>query len=428
MPTLRQIDITNLPTAEDEHIEYKSSATPQKELKDKLTRAASGFWNSGGGIFFAGVDDNGKPDGGLDTAVGRTPVRDWIDQKLNEVAPIGPYTIELFQHNSASGLNIEENKCVIAVKFEESARPPHMAPDHKYYIRAGAHTIPAAHFIVEALWARRGIQCPQLAHRMRLKPEASEIIQLAVLAMTEQPALNVALSLDPLPEMWKDSKTTFPLKLAVLDRATPFYLDIITFHDGEARLGQGVQLKIDYEDLSKNRYSYTATLDTKSIAPWKIGNPAIEKIARSLESIDMTLKTIPTALDKLYQENAELRGRLEAIKRVAFPSHTGEPHAIAAQLSSAAIAIMDGGKSDGKIIFNQYIGGSQISAGTKQFTLSRNDAREIAKWKNIISELLDFELIDGVFERGGHSIFRLTNLGYEVADTIREEPVDATEA
>ena len=57
-----------LPDAEDERHEYKSSVieknekSSNKSLGDKIAKAASGFWNSGGGLFVVGVDDNGKPD------------------------------------------------------------------------------------------------------------------------------------------------------------------------------------------------------------------------------------------------------------------------------------------------------------------------------------------------------------------------------
>lgn len=60
MSHLAALDIANLPAAEDERCEYKSSATTFKSLKDKLACAASGFWNSGGGVFIAGVDGGGK--------------------------------------------------------------------------------------------------------------------------------------------------------------------------------------------------------------------------------------------------------------------------------------------------------------------------------------------------------------------------------
>jgi hypothetical protein len=427
MSRLAALDIANLPPAEDERFEYKRSTTPFKSLKDKLACAASGFWNSGGGIFIAGVDGVGKPDGGIDCTVGRQPVRDWLDQVVQEVAPPGKHFVRVFAHDPSSGLNIAADKCVIGVEFDESIQSLHMAPDHRYYIRAGAHTVPASHYIVEALWARRRVQRPQLAHAMRLKPDATDIIQLAVVALTDEPAVAVSIVLDPLPEMWKDTSDLFPLELPLLDRTTPFYLDVTTYFDAEKRLGTGVQLRIAYNDVAGNTYNYTATLDVlKSIAPWKIGTPANEKMAKSLESIDKTLGKVPTALDRLQEENSQLRGRLEALQSVAFSQRVREPAAIAAQLSSNAIALMLAAKDDGTIIFSPYVGGSRLSSGKTQFISSPGDAREEARWKSAVSELRDIELIDGVFARGNSSVFRLTNLGYEVADTIQPPADDLT--
>lgn len=416
---LQQLDIGALPTAENERFEYKSSATPPNALKDKLTRAASGFWNSGGGVFIGGVDGTGKPDGGLPATVGRTPVRDWIDQVLKEVSPVGAYSVRLFPHDPTSGLNIAASQCVIAVEFEESARPPHMAPDHKYYIRAGAHTVPATHYIVEALWARRRVQHPQLAHTMRLKPEASDIIQLAILPLTEEPAINVTIAIDPLPEMWKDSKAVFPLKLPLLDRTTPFYLDITTYFAAEERLGQGIHLQVEYEDLARNCYEYTAILDIKSIAPWTIGTPANEKIAKSLESIDNTLKAVPKAIDELNGETAQVRGRLETMKSVAFPGPIAEVGEIATQLSADAIAVILAAKKSGTISFTPFIGGWRLSAGNTQFSSIPGSHREEARWKSAILELRDLGLVDGVFKRGASTLFRVTKLGYEIADAVK---------
>jgi hypothetical protein len=428
MSRLSILDIANLPAAEDEQFEYKSSLVPLNTLKDKLARAASGFWNSGGGLFIAGVDGAGKPDGGIAIAVGRQALRDWADQVIQEVSPVGKYSVRLIAHDPASGLNIDLNKCVIAVEFEESPNPPHMAPDRKYYIRAGAHTVPATHYIVEALWTRRRHQRPQLAHTLRLKPEASDIIQLALLPLTEEPAINVTVTLDPLPEMWKDSRATFPVRLPVLDRTTPFYLDVTTYFAGEERLGKGVQLRVEYEDLGKNRYEYTGALDIKSIAPWKIGTPASEKMAKSLESIDKTLQKIPDSLNKLHEENAELRSRLEAWKSSTFTQPVGEPMAIASELGADARTLLLAAKTDGAIVFSPYIGGSQLHAGKTQFIANQLDEREEAKWKHAVSELRNRELIDGVFRRGVSCLFRLTHLGFEVAEAIRPPPSDGAES
>jgi hypothetical protein len=71
--------------AEDDRHEYKSSAIKNdKELGDKIAKAASGFWNSGGGLFVVGVDGNGQPDGGISLSVGaKTAVSTGLDRSGN---------------------------------------------------------------------------------------------------------------------------------------------------------------------------------------------------------------------------------------------------------------------------------------------------------------------------------------------------------
>src|SRR5689334_9048468 len=91
---LEDKDLASLPSAEDDRHEYKASATKDTELADKITRAASGFWNSGGGLFVAGVTSIGEPDGGIALTVGRQSRRDWIDQAISRVSPRARYAIQ----------------------------------------------------------------------------------------------------------------------------------------------------------------------------------------------------------------------------------------------------------------------------------------------------------------------------------------------
>lgn len=95
---LEDLDLSEfLPNAEDDRHEYKSSAIKNdKELGDKIAKAASGFWNSGGGLFVVGVDGNGQPDGGISLSVGqkgRQSRRDWIDQVISQVTPKSAYVV-----------------------------------------------------------------------------------------------------------------------------------------------------------------------------------------------------------------------------------------------------------------------------------------------------------------------------------------------
>ena len=81
--------LATIPTAEDDLFEYKSSLTGDAKLAEKISAAASGFWNSGGGFFVAGVDGAGNPDGGIAQTVGRQSRRDWVDQHLARIEPRG---------------------------------------------------------------------------------------------------------------------------------------------------------------------------------------------------------------------------------------------------------------------------------------------------------------------------------------------------
>jgi predicted HTH transcriptional regulator len=84
------MDLSFLPTAEDDEFEFKSSATPTNDLSKKLAAAGSAFSNSGGGWFIAGVDDKtGNADGGVAPTVGRQDLRNWVDQaRLTEASVI----------------------------------------------------------------------------------------------------------------------------------------------------------------------------------------------------------------------------------------------------------------------------------------------------------------------------------------------------
>ncbi|GAA5531590.1 ATP-binding protein [Herpetosiphon gulosus] len=75
-------DLLRLPSEENDHYEYKSSQIPMDRLKEKISIAASAFWNSGGGFFIVGIDDTGHIDGGIAKTVGRQKLPDWIDQIL----------------------------------------------------------------------------------------------------------------------------------------------------------------------------------------------------------------------------------------------------------------------------------------------------------------------------------------------------------
>ncbi len=98
-----------------------------------------------------------------------------------------------------------------------------ISPDGRYYIRAGAHTTTARHFIVDAIWAKRHYAKPRLSHVFRLKPGQEQIVQLGIVALTPAPAVDVKVDIAPLGELMKGLEKYFPLEISVVDRDNSFF-------------------------------------------------------------------------------------------------------------------------------------------------------------------------------------------------------------
>ena len=71
---------------------------------------------------------------------------------------------------------------------------------------------------------------------------------------------------------------------------------------------------------------------------------------------------------------------------------------------------------DGYILYAQFIGGASLQAAIRNFINPKNSHREEARWKAALDELLERQLIESVGDKG--ETFRLTKLGYEIADGI----------
>lgn len=285
---LSKITIDQLPENEDDYYEYKSSLTPNDKLKDKLQKAVSGFANSGGGFFIAGIDDKtGKADGGITLQVGRESRRDWVDKIISQVEPLPKYSIKFLDNVGDKGF-LNESHVILIVAVEESYSGPHMASDNHYYIRAGAHTVPARHFIVEAIRAKRFNVKPKLSHIFRLKPGYEQVLQLGIVAITNAAAINITLALNPLPKILQSRAKDFPIKLPLIDQNNPFFFDVALFSDSEESFGTDVNLSLEYDDLLQNHYSQELTIGVESTPPIIVGNPNKE-IIKAIQSIEKAL-------------------------------------------------------------------------------------------------------------------------------------------
>lgn len=295
-------DLTSLPAEEDDSFEFKSSRVGDKELGQKLARAASGFWNAGGGLFVAGVDGFGKPDDGISRTVGRQSRRDWADQIIAQVVPAGVYSLAMIE-GDATTAGIVAGNVVLLAAFQQSLSGPHMAPDLSYYIRAGAHTVKASHFLVEAIRSRRAVNEPQIGIVLRVDPDNSYRSQICLLALTDAPALNVEVTFSLLPPMLARGKQTVSIfRRGAIDRNTPFILGhTFVNHNTKTWMAPAgeIVMKVKFSDLLGRRYEFDRELD--SVA--ELGAPPpdivpLERMAQSLadirEWVEVAAKKLPS--------------------------------------------------------------------------------------------------------------------------------------
>jgi Putative DNA-binding domain len=290
-----------LPAAENAEFEYKSSLTPDDAMAFKIKKAASGFWNSGGGYLVLGIDNkSGKPDGGITTIVGRQSRRDWIDRQVSSVAPKYPNGYGVHEITSGgAGLLIHPGKAVYVVGFAESETAPHMADD-KYFVRAGAHTEPASAFIVEALMARRGNRQRQLRLSFRHEPTWGIMVQIGVFNVSSVSAIDVEVEFKHPPKRVLDDVRF--ARTHLIDRDTPFFIDYVaTTNVASDQFDKNLieaanTIKVRYKNMQLTEFimEETVTLQTTSVA--FNSNSSIDRIDSSLRKISEAVSIIASSM------------------------------------------------------------------------------------------------------------------------------------
>jgi hypothetical protein len=72
--------------------------------------------------------------------------------------------------------------------------------------------------------------------------------------------------------------------------------------------------------------------------------------------------------------------------------------------------------AQGLIMVSHYLGGSSVSAGSKEFA-QEEDRRSVARWIAAVEQLYGLGLTRDMNGKG--EIFELTHRGYEAADKLR---------
>ena len=279
--------LLDLPKEESSELEYKSSKIPLDILRNKISVAASSFWNSGGGIFIAGISDNGTIDGGIPKNKGKQSIRDWADNAIKLTEPLGEYEIYVIKHE-VSTPDIDKDRVILVIRFLKSHIVPHMAYDRKYYIRAGAHSDGATHFQVETLRSLRQFTKPNIRGVMRSHPNKPRIEELVIISLNDTVALDVKLTFDPFPLALKNHFTDdFPLEIPVIDKNNPFRMDISGFGFREQAFGNdSVKLILEFMDVLGNEYRVEQMINPhKNLQPMSIGEDINERLIKAIENL-----------------------------------------------------------------------------------------------------------------------------------------------
>jgi Putative DNA-binding domain len=157
-----EADVDGLPLGEHEFFDRKSGLlfADKEALQATLAKALSAFANSGGGHLILGVDDAGLPDGVPQTE-GRTPVREWLEQKIPHLVEYALSDFRVHVVERAASSRIPADRDVVVVDVGDSALAPHQcnfggdhARKYVYYHRQGGRSEPAPHFYLELLRQR----------------------------------------------------------------------------------------------------------------------------------------------------------------------------------------------------------------------------------------------------------------------------------
>jgi predicted HTH transcriptional regulator len=158
-----ETDVDTLPIGELDNFDRKSGRLFDKtdDLLGALAKALSAFANDGGGHLVLGVDDTGIPDG-VPQTVGRTSVREWLEQKIPHLVEyaLSDFRVHIVERSVIS--RIPAGRVVLMIDVGDSAFAPHQCnfgggESRKYvyyYHRRAGRSEPAPHFYLELLRQR----------------------------------------------------------------------------------------------------------------------------------------------------------------------------------------------------------------------------------------------------------------------------------
>jgi len=157
--------LERLGTDEHDFREFKGSAfvwrdgSISSDLQHELSRQISAFANGGGGQLFLGVDDGGRVDEGIPTNIKGGGTRSWLEDMIPGLVDPPLKRFNVFEIGADPGFPgvPAAGRAVYVIDMPTSDDAPHMARDHRYYLRIAGKSRPMGHVHLQdiALRVRR---------------------------------------------------------------------------------------------------------------------------------------------------------------------------------------------------------------------------------------------------------------------------------
>jgi hypothetical protein len=125
---------------------------------------------------------------------------------------------------------------------------------------------------------------------LRAKPQQTSVVELVVVAVNNAPALDVEVTISPIPPVFKGiGKPPFPIRPKLIDAQNPLALDIGLF-GGPSSPHDPFDVHLRYHDVLGRSFDETHKIVPHEAMPiLKVGSSAVEQIADALKSIGKAL-------------------------------------------------------------------------------------------------------------------------------------------
>ncbi len=162
-----EAEVLSLPAGEHDYFDRKSASSfsvDRQAFLDMVAKALSAFANSGGGHLIIGLQDDAVTFDGVPLHEGRTPIREWFEQKIPNLLSYELQDFRVHEVVPDSPSAIPIGKVVLVIDVGDSSLAPHQTARTKtYYVRQGGHSVVAPHHYLELL--RQRVVGPTLSAR-----------------------------------------------------------------------------------------------------------------------------------------------------------------------------------------------------------------------------------------------------------------------